>query len=94
ICSSAHFFHSMGFDDLLLIMNFTMTPSMPWNVSSLHLIVSRILRLERLEPRCKFQQALRLKKRRGPAKCHRRGLQQMASHSLNGKFIQSMGNHS
>ncbi|CAD1479172.1 unnamed protein product, partial [Heterotrigona itama] len=52
------------------------------------------LRLERLEPRCKFQRASRPKKRRGPANCHRRGLQQMASHPLNGKFILSMGNHS
>ena len=45
------------------------------------------------ELRCKFQRASRPKKRRGPANCHRRGLQQMAYHPLDGKSIYSMGSH-
>ena len=52
-----------------------------------------ILSLERLEPRLKFQRAWRPKKRRGPANSHRRGLQRMAYHPLDGKSVQSMECH-
>ena len=53
------------------------------------------LRLVSLEPRFKFQRALRPKEedRRGPDKLSRRGLQRMASHLLDLFWVQRMGSH-
>ena len=62
-------------------------------------VIIFLFAIRKTRARCKLQRALRSKKeeawsRRGPTNCHSRGQLLMISYLLNGKSIQSIGNHS